>query len=30
MNARHTWAMCMLLVQRVDHVGADGSQTGEV
>lgn len=30
MNARLTWAICMLFLQYVDHIGADGSHTGEV
>lgn len=30
MNARLTWAMSMLYLQRVNHIGADSSYTGEV
>lgn len=30
MNARLTWGIRKLFLQRVEHIGADGSYTGEV
>lgn len=30
MNVRLTWAICMLLLQHVDHIGADDSQTEDI